>query len=56
MAKILENSNGRRTVVLNEEDIISVVREYQNLTCYSTNIEEIRKKLKKTNFYIPEDI
>ena len=56
MAKILENSNGRRTIKLNTEDIITIVREYQNYTHLCNNYNEIRNKLSKIDIYLPEDI
>lgn len=56
MAKIIENKIGRRQIRLNTNDIITIVREYQNITIGSKNYEEIRKNLDKINLYIPEDI
>ena len=55
MAEILENKNGRRTIRLTCEDVISVVREYQCIACGRT-IEEIRKNLQRRDFYLPEDV
>lgn len=56
MAQIIENSKGRRSIRLNAEDIISIVREYQNIIKNDTNYCEIRKKLLKIDFFLPEDI
>lgn len=56
MAKILENKNGRRTIKLNTEDIITIVREYQNYTHSCSNYNEIRNKLSTIDMYIPEDM
>ena len=56
MAKILENLNGRRNIRLNTNDIISIVREYQNQTVGSYTNSEIREKLNKLTIIIPEDI
>ena len=56
MAEIIENSNGRRSIRLNTEDIISIVREYQNQTVGSYTYLEIREKLNNLEIIIPEDI
>ena len=56
MAEILENQNGRRNIRLNTEDIISIVREYQNKTVGSYTYNEIREKIKDLTIIIPEDI
>ena len=56
MAVIIENFKGRRTIRLNINDIINIVREYQNITAGSYTYNEIRDKLGKTELYLPEDI
>ena len=56
MAKIIENTKGRRTIRLNTDDIINVVREYQNITINSICYEDIRTRLNKIEIIIPEDI
>lgn len=56
MAKILENFNGRRNIRLNTDDVINIVREYQNITNGSYSYEEIRKKLNSFELYLPEDL
>ena len=56
MAKIIENLSGRNTIRLSVDDVINVVREYQNITINSNSYEEIRAKLNKTEFYLPEDL
>ncbi len=56
MAKIIENSKGRRSIKLSIDDIISIVREYQNITKCETVYSEIRKKLSNADFYLPEEI
>ena len=56
MAKIIENTSGRRQIRLNTNDIINIVREYQNLTNECYTYEEIRTQLNKTDLYLPEDI
>jgi len=56
MAKIIENKRGRRMVEISTDDIISIVREYQNAVLNTKNYDEIRKKLNERNFYLPEEI
>ncbi len=56
MAKIIENKIGRRTIKLNTDEIINVVREYQNYTHKCTSYEEIREKINKIEIYLPEDM
>ncbi|MBQ9245859.1 hypothetical protein IJ182_06295 [bacterium] len=56
MAKIIENKKGRRCIKLGVEDIIDVVREYQNITYNCSNSEEIRLNLKNYDIVLPEDI
>lgn len=55
MAKILENTNGRRLIQVSTDDIIALVREYQTASCSSNSYEETRKLLDKKYIYIPED-
>ena len=56
MAKIVENTKGRRSIRLNVDDIISIVREYQNIIQSETAYIKIRRKLLQTEFYLPEEI
>lgn len=56
MAKIIENKYGRRTIRLSTNDIINIVREYQNITINSICYEDILNRLKKIDIFIPEDI
>lgn len=56
MAVIIENTFGRRNIRLNTNDIIDIVREYQNISKGSISYEEIRTKLNKVEFYLPEEI
>ena len=56
MAKIIENHNGRRSIRLNSNDIIDIVREYQLITVGSYSYQEIRDKIKNTELYLPEDV
>ena len=55
MARILENENGKRTVILTADDIISVVREYQKAAFNSASYEQIRKYLSEKQICIPEE-
>ena len=56
MAKIIENSNGRRTIRLSTDDIINIVREYQNINANSESYEIMRNRLNQFDLYIPEDM
>ena len=56
MAEILENASGRRNIRLNKEDIINIVREYQNKTVGSLSYNEIREKLDDLIIILPEDV
>ncbi len=56
MARIIENTAGRRNIVLSEDDILSVVREYQTLTCGIKSYDDIREVLRENRFYLPEDL
>ncbi len=56
MAKVIENSKGRRQIRLNTEDIINIVREYQALTFGACSYSEIRNRLDDTILYLPEDL
>ena len=56
MATIVENLNGRRLIRVSTDDVISIVREYQNSTYNLATYDEIRKKLDKTEIYLPEDL
>lgn len=53
MARIIEGE--RRLIKMNVDDIISIVREYQQITRGSACYEHTRELLKKANLYIPED-
>lgn len=53
MAKIIENE--RRIVRLSTDDVINIVREYQQLTQKSCCYEHTREILNKNPLYIPEE-
>jgi len=54
MARIIEGD--RRLIKINVDDVISIVREYQQITRGSVCYEHTRELLKKANIFIPEDI
>ena len=56
MAKIIDEISKRRTIRLSTDDIINIVREYQNTTYGKHTYKEQRAALDKTNFYVPEDL
>lgn len=57
MARIIESdTNSRRIIRLSSEDVISIVREYQNTVSIGLNCENIRDMLENRVFYIPEDV
>ena len=53
MAKIIEGQ--RRIVKMSTDDIIAVVRQYQQLTQKACCYEHLREILDNTNFYLPEE-
>ena len=55
MARIIENSTGRRMVKISVDDIISVVREYQRMVKNPKTYEDIRLILSNSCMYLPED-
>lgn len=56
MAKIIENENGRRCIRLNPNDVINIVREYQNISAGVQDYNDLRKKLNEFELYLPEDL
>lgn len=56
MARIIENNLGRRAIRLNTNDIISIVREYQNISSNNLSYEQIREKLGELELYLFEDL
>ena len=56
MAKIIENSFGRRMIRLNTNDVISIVHEYQNVSCKKLSYENIRAEIDKLELYLFEDM
>ena len=56
MAEIVENLYGRRMIRISTDDIISLVKEYQNTVCGVTSYEKMRDLLNKREFFLPEDV
>lgn len=56
MAAIVENMHGRRLIRISTDDVISIVKEYQNCACESESYKETREKLNKKEIYLPEDL
>lgn len=53
MAQIIESE--RRIIRLSVDDVLSIVREYQQVTKNSCCYEHTRELLEKHLMYIPED-
>ena len=57
MAYVIENPNGRRSIRLSVDDILTVVSIYQQrCNCKDFDYDEIRQELRKYNIYLPEDV
>lgn len=54
MARIIENE--RRIIKMSVDDILNIVRQYQQICKGSCCYEHTRELLSKTDFYIPEDL
>ena len=54
MAYIIESE--RRLIRLSVDDVLNVIREYQNLTRNSCCYEHTREILEKHAFFLPEDL
>ncbi len=54
MAKIIEGQ--RRIIRLSTEDVLNIIREYQQITRKSCCYEHTRELLSKTPFFIPEEV
>lgn len=54
MAKIIESE--RRIIRLSADDVLNIVREYQNLTRKSCCYEHTREILENSPLFIPEDV
>ena len=56
MARIIENKRGRRIIRVSTDDVISIVREYQNTILNTRDYKTIREKLNAKEIYLPEDV
>ena len=57
MARIIENTNGKRRIIkMSTDHIISVVKDYQRLVPRGIDYSYIRSILEDNVIYIPEDI
>lgn len=56
MARIIENDFGRRNIKVSTDDVISIVREYQQLVGVGKNYDEIRKILDRNNIFLVEEL
>lgn len=54
MAKILEGK--RRLIKMSVDDVLNIVRMYQQVTRVSCCYEHTRELLAKQAFYLPEDL
>ena len=56
MARIIENSTGgRRIIKLSTADIISIVREYQQIVNNNRGYEDIYSLLSDSVIFVPEE-
>ena len=57
MARIIESQSGcRRIIKLSVDDIISVVRDYQNIVPRNSSSDEVRNYLADRVVFIPEEV
>lgn len=54
MARIIEGE--RRIIKMSVDDVLSIVREYQEICHNSCCYEHTRELLSKVDFFIPEDM
>ena len=54
MARIIDGE--RRLIRLSVDDVLAIVREYQNAVKHSCCYEHTRELIKNSNFYLPEEI
>lgn len=53
MARIIEGK--RRLIKMSVDDVLNIVREYQQICHNSCCYEHTRELLERADFYIPED-
>lgn len=57
MARIIESENGgRRIIKMSVDDILSVVRDYQNIVPRFSSAKDTRSYLGDTVIYLPEEV
>ena len=57
MARIIDNTQGRRMIKLSTDDILMIVSLYhQKCNCKNYTYDEVRNALSAGQFYLPEDI
>ena len=56
MAKIIENTKGRRQVKLNFADIQWIIEEYQTQFIRTKDISKLKKYFEFFGIFLPEDI
>ena len=56
MARIIETEGKRRIIKMTADDIISIVREYQQAVPRGAEFSQIRSYLEDIVVYVPEDI
>lgn len=56
MAKIIENTKGRRQVKLNFADIQWIIEEYQTQFIRTKDISKLKKYFEFFGIYLPEDV
>jgi hypothetical protein len=54
MARIIEGK--RRIIKMSTDDVLAIVRNYQQVTKNACCYEHIRELISKSNFYIPEEV
>lgn len=54
MARIIEGE--RRIIKMSVDDVLSIVREYQEICHNSCCYEHTRELLDRADFYVPEDV
>lgn len=54
MARIIEGQ--RRIIKMSTDDILNIVREYQQITNKACCYDHIRELLDKASLYIPEEV
>lgn len=55
MARIIENEKGRRLIKITTNDVISIIRDYQQIVKDERDYEKIRKLLDKSHIFLAEE-